>query len=168
MATTSKIQVTEGSGKNVATYSVTEDAVTKEIQRIVISNSAGTEMGTVASPFEVDLATTISGEDVTNDRMKVEQRFQGLMVATSTQILGAAGFIHTVTVMCNDSAPTAGTINVYDNPSNTGVKKLSIAITTTYFNPYTLILNEDCPNGIYVEFITTADVNVNIAYRLNA
>jgi hypothetical protein len=41
---TSKIQVTEGSGKNIATNSITEDAVTKDIQRIVLNDSTGTEI----------------------------------------------------------------------------------------------------------------------------
>lgn|SRR5574343_352547 len=38
---TSKIAVTEGSGKNIASYSVSEDAATKELQRIVESDSSG-------------------------------------------------------------------------------------------------------------------------------
>lgn len=41
---TSKIQVTEGSGKNIATHSITEDSVTKEIQRVVPSDSTGAEI----------------------------------------------------------------------------------------------------------------------------
>ena len=47
---TSSIPVTPGSGKNVATYSVSEDAVTKEVQRVVASNSSGVEAGTLANP----------------------------------------------------------------------------------------------------------------------
>lgn len=41
---TSKIAVTEGAGKNVATNSFTEDAVTKEVQRVVPNTSAGIEV----------------------------------------------------------------------------------------------------------------------------
>jgi hypothetical protein len=41
---TSKIQVSEGSGKNIATNSFSEDAVTKEITRVVINNSSGSEL----------------------------------------------------------------------------------------------------------------------------
>lgn len=44
MATTSKIALTEGSGKNMASYSISEDAVTKELQRIALSDSAGAEL----------------------------------------------------------------------------------------------------------------------------
>lgn len=41
---TSKVQVTEGLGKNIATYSLTEDAVTKDIQRVALNDSSGVEI----------------------------------------------------------------------------------------------------------------------------
>lgn len=82
----SRIQVTEGSGKNIATYDFSESAVTKELQRIVISTSAGTESGTTSSPFitqpahgktlkvvtgSVSATTTIISA-VTSKRLKVQ------------------------------------------------------------------------------------------------
>jgi len=54
---TSKIATTEGSGKYVATYSLTEDSVTKEVQRVTINDSTGTETGNVSNPFKVDIRT---------------------------------------------------------------------------------------------------------------
>jgi hypothetical protein len=51
---TSRIQVTEGSGKNVATHSFSEDAVTKEVQRVNINSSAGAEIGTAGAPIRTD------------------------------------------------------------------------------------------------------------------
>lgn len=44
MATTSKISVTEGTGKSMASYAITEDLITKDIQRVTPSNSAGVEI----------------------------------------------------------------------------------------------------------------------------
>jgi hypothetical protein len=44
---TSKIQVTEGSGKNLATNSFTEDTVTKEASRVVLNDSSGSEITTL-------------------------------------------------------------------------------------------------------------------------
>ena len=38
---TSSIAVTTGSGKNIATNSFSEDAVTKEIQRVTLGDSSG-------------------------------------------------------------------------------------------------------------------------------
>lgn len=43
---TSKIGATEGSGKNIATHSISEDAVTKELQRVVPSDSSGNDLTT--------------------------------------------------------------------------------------------------------------------------
>lgn len=65
MATTADIQVSEGSGKSIATYSVTEDAETKQLQRIVQADSAGVEKGTVANPQEIQtvpLGTIFNGK----------------------------------------------------------------------------------------------------------
>lgn len=58
---TSKIGVSEGSGKNVSTYSFTEDSVTKEIQRIVLGDSNGVEKGTAANPQIAAISPAIGG-----------------------------------------------------------------------------------------------------------
>lgn len=53
----SKIQVTEGSEgtlAQVATYSITESSVTKNLQRIVPNNLSGTETGTASTPLRTD------------------------------------------------------------------------------------------------------------------
>lgn len=58
---TSSIGVTAGSGKNIATYSFTEDAATKEIQRVTVSTSAGVDVAAFrADPSK--LATTDDAE----------------------------------------------------------------------------------------------------------
>lgn len=53
---TSRVAVTEGSGKNLATHSFSEDAVTKEVSRVNLNTSAGVETGVAASPLQVSLA----------------------------------------------------------------------------------------------------------------
>lgn len=54
--TTSDVKVTPGSGKNVATYSFSEDTETKEAQRVVLNDSTGTE---VSPAKAAQLPTTI-------------------------------------------------------------------------------------------------------------
>lgn len=76
----SRIQVTEGSGKNIATYDFSESAVTKELQRIVVSTSAGTESGTTGSPFVVSVNSLGHG--------KTLKTVTGTVSATTT-IVGA-------------------------------------------------------------------------------
>lgn len=44
MTTTSKIAATEGSGKNLATYSLSEDAVTKEVSRVALNDNVGADV----------------------------------------------------------------------------------------------------------------------------
>lgn len=56
----SQIAVTEGSGKNIASYSFSE-TTTKEAQRIVLNNSSGTEMGTVGNPLVVSATIDTTG-----------------------------------------------------------------------------------------------------------
>lgn len=44
MATTSTTDITAGSGTHVATYDIAEDGVTKKLQRVVVSTSAGADV----------------------------------------------------------------------------------------------------------------------------
>lgn len=50
---TSKITFDEGTTTNVATNTISEDAVTKHINRSILNNSSGTEIGTNANPIQI-------------------------------------------------------------------------------------------------------------------
>lgn len=115
--------------------------------------------------LKVVLATTIAGEDVTNDVAKVEQRFSYSLVTSDTAIKSAPGFLHTLTFSCNDAAPTAGTIDVYDNTAASGTKIFSWTCTTAAFAPCSVLIDAVFATGLYVDFTTTADVNVTVSYR---
>lgn len=116
----------------------------------------------------VTLETAISGEDITNDLLVTEQRYQGTMCTADTQVLGAPGFLHSLTFMCNDAAPTAGSIIVYDSLTEAGTQVFNHTFTTTPFMPFTVTFNRVMGTGIYVGFTTTNDVNVQVNYRANA
>jgi hypothetical protein len=60
----SKVAVTEGSGKNVATYAISEDATTKDLQRITLNDSAGSEITTL--PVSIAGTVTVGSHAVTN------------------------------------------------------------------------------------------------------
>lgn len=105
-------------------------------------------------------------EDNVANVAKVEHRYSSSGVLTSdTQVKASAGFVHTVTISQNDAAPTAGTIDIYDNTAASGTKIFTWTLTTAVFVPFTVILDVSVANGIYVDFTTTADVAVAIAYR---
>ncbi len=111
-------------------------------------------------------ARKIAGEDQTIDVMKVEERFSYSAVAVvDTQIKASAGFLHSVTISCNDAAPTAGSIIIYDNTAESGTIVFNHTFTTTPFVPFTIILDISMLTGIYVGMTTTGDVNFSCSFR---
>jgi hypothetical protein len=98
---TSKISVTEGSGKNLATNSISEDAVTKEISRVVINDSSGVEANidtsdvTVSSSALPTGAATSAKQDTGNTSLasidtKTPALGQALAAASVPVVLTAA------------------------------------------------------------------------------
>ena len=116
--------------------------------------------------LHVNLANLIAGEDLTNDVIKVEQRFSSSGPLTAdTLVKTGAGFLHSVTVS-PDAAPTIGTITLYDNTAESGTVLVPLWIaSTTWFAPFTLILDIPFTTGLYIGFTTTADVTVVASYR---
>lgn len=120
-----------------------------------VGNSDGTRLD----------STLHAGEDLTNNVQKVELRGTPILVSTDTLIKSGSGLLYAVIFQCNDSAPTAGNIDIYDNTTNSGTKLLSTAITTTFFMPDPVPVNGTFSTGLYIDFTTTADVNVTLIYR---
>lgn len=114
---------------------------------------------------KVTQATLLAGEDLTANVLKVEQRYSGSVVAADTLVKTGAGFLHTLTFSCNDAAPTAGSIIVYDNTAESGTQLFNHTFTTTPFVPFSVTLDVSFSTGLYVGFTTTADVNVTPSYR---
>lgn len=133
---------------------------------VFLTTSAGVDASdTTNNANKVTLATALAGEDVTNDVTKVEQRFAYSLVTSDTAVKSAPGFLHTLTFSCNDAAPTAGTIDVYDNTVASGTKIFSWTLPATAFAPCSVIIDAAFATGLYVAFTTTADVNVTVSYR---
>ncbi len=83
---TSKIQVSEGSGKNLATNSFTEDTVTKEVSRIVLNDSSGAEITTLpvsAVSLPLPSGASISANQQTDALTDTEIRATALPVSAS-------------------------------------------------------------------------------------
>ena len=130
------------------------------------NGDAATLQTDVNGNLKVTSATLHAGEDLTNNKQVVEHQYTPSGVLTSdTQVKGSAGFIHTVTFSCNDAAPTAGSIIIYNNTAESGTQIFNHTFTTTPFAPFTVTLDMVCSAGIYVGFTTTADVNVSVSYR---
>lgn len=100
------------------------------------------------------------------DRLTVEQNYTSSSPKTADALIKTgAGFLHTVTFSCNDAAPTAGSVIIYDNTAESGTVLYSETFTTTAFRGYTVHLDVKFNNGLYVGFTTTNDVNVVCSYR---
>jgi len=86
-------------------------------------------------------------------------------LAADGQVKAGGGVLHSLTFSCNDAAPTAGSIIVYDSLTETGTEIYNETFTTTPFRGYTVVLDVAFKTGLYVGFTTTADVNVTVSYR---
>lgn len=111
------------------------------------------------------LATLLAGEDLTADVLKVEERYTAVLKSADAQVKAGAGFLHALTFSCNDAAPTAGSIIVYDSLTETGTQIFNHTFTTTPFVPFTVIIDGTFGTGLYIGFTTTNDVNVTVSYR---
>lgn len=111
------------------------------------------------------LATAIAGENLTYNRLMTMPMYSYSAVAVAdVQIKASSGILHTVTITCNDAAPTAGSIIIYDNTAESGTQVFNHTFTTTPFVPLTVVLDYTMATGIYIGFTTTADVNVSCSF----
>lgn len=114
---------------------------------------------------KVTLATTIAGEDITNDVHKVEQRFTPFSVTAEGSQKSGAGFLHTVTIAPTTATPTAGLLTIYDNTAESGTVLYSEWVFATTPG-HTVTLDVAVSTGIYVGFdATLANVRVSGSYR---
>ena len=124
------------------------------------------ELANSTTGVPVTLATKVAGEDITNDVLKVEGQFSYKAVtAADAQVKAGAGFLHCITFSCNDAAPTAGSIIVYDSLTEANAQIFNHTFTTTPFVPFTVFFDCVFATGLYLGFTTTADVNVSVSYR---
>lgn len=93
------------------------------------------------------------------------EAYQFAKVTSDTAVKSGTGVLHTLTFSCNDAAPTAGSVIVYDNTAESGTEIFNHTFTTTPFAPFSVTLDAAFATGLYVGFTTTADVNVTVTYR---
>lgn len=104
------------------------------------------------------LAVQVAGEDLSNDVLKVEQRFNNTYIstATTTTIKTGAGLLHTIVV----NGGTAGTVIVYDNTAASGTILASFD-STNALATYTF----DCSFSTGLTIITAAATKLSVNYR---
>lgn len=86
--TTSAVDVTSGTGTHVATYSITEDAETKQIQRTALNDASGANTATVRAgsslPAASDPALVVTYRDALTPGPKARSASAPVVVATNT------------------------------------------------------------------------------------
>lgn len=112
-----------------------------------------------AGDVPVTLQNVLACEDVLNDRCKVEMSYTRTKVTADASVKAAPGYVESFSCAPNDSAPTAGTIVLYDNTEESGTELFRFEVTTTYFLPWSVDIHAPAAIGIYVGYTTTADVN---------
>jgi len=110
------------------------------------------------------LATTLAGEDVVNDVLKVEQRFAPINVSADTLVKSGPGQLHLMTCS-SDATATAGSIILYDNTAESGTVLHTFTVAAAYYQPFTIWFDVSFSVGLYVGYTTTADVNCTVSYR---
>lgn len=122
---TSKVSVTEGSGKNLATNSISEDAVTKEISRVVLNTSAGAEITPATTASDTSLAVIDDWDE--SDRAKVNP------IVGQAGVAGGSGTVSALTqrvVLATDVALPAGTNAIGKLAANSGVDIGDVDVTS--------------------------------------
>ncbi|MBU0598798.1 hypothetical protein KKF61_07500 [Patescibacteria group bacterium] len=75
-------------------------------------------------------------------------------------------FVHTITYSPTDAAATAGTVAILDAvAAGNNATTTLIYFPAAAFEAVTITLDQVFDTGVYVDFTTTADVNVSISYK---
>lgn len=155
---TSSAGLREGTDKNIATYSFTEDGQTKHLQRVSLASSDGTSVTDSSTGVKVTLGTKIAGEDLTNDVIKSETRGSSIAISTATTTTAKSGAGHLNTLRCVGG--TLGNVTVYDNTAASGTVLLP---TVTPVANGVLLENIDFSTGITI--VTAAATVLTGSYR---
>ncbi len=100
-----------------------------------------------------------------NGDYSVSETYLAKNVTSDTLVKNGKTFVHTVTYSPTDEAATAGSIHILNATATGSGTTTSYYLTAAYHEPVTIILDEYFDTGLYVDFDTTADVNVNVSYR---
>lgn len=118
-----------------------------------------------AGNLKTTLATTVAGEDITNDVLKVEQRFSFLNIVAgqaTTVVKSGAGFLHSI--VFNGTATATNTTTVYDNTAASGTV-IAIPAATSVTAPTSVIYNCSFATGLTIITATANGANMTVIFR---
>lgn len=136
------------------------------LSNITLNDGEGAAIGLdVNGNAKVTLATTIAGEDVPNDVLKVEQRFSYSHIAAgqaTTTVKSGAGFLHAI--VFGGAATATNTTTIYDNTAASGTV-ISIPAATAVASPITVVYDVAFTTGLTIITATANGCDMTVAYR---
>jgi len=118
----------------------------------------------VNANLKTSMGTLIAGEDLTNNVLKVEQRFSYTNVATTatTVIKASAGFLHAIVI----NTPLAtGSLTIYDNTAGSGTKIATITLPAALVSG-AITLTYNCAFGTGLTIVgATANIDYTAIWR---
>lgn len=118
---------------------------------------------TVNGFIREDLGTLIAGEDLTNNRLDVEQHFgysTEITANTTTTVKSGAGFLHTVYI--NQKGASSNTATLYDNTAGSGTV---IATIDTTANVGSIVYDVAFSTGLTIVTATGTAPHLGVSYR---
>ena len=94
-----------------------------------------------------------------------QAKYNTISVAADKAVCTGPGVLHTVAHFQADAEPTAGSVVVYDNTTNSGRILYRVYWPAAAFIPSSVILDIAFERGIYVDFTDTTDVNLVLTYK---
>ena len=105
----------------------------------------------------------ISGEDQTNDLIKVENRYshKNLAANATTTVKSTPGFLHSLVI--NKIGATANTITIYDNTAGSGT--VIATIDSTIASAPTRLYDVQFTTGLTVVIASGTAADITLSYR---
>lgn len=146
-------------------------------QRLWVATTSGTYYGYVAATSSTLVLATSTGLTAGtiptsnsayyyNGGARVQDFNLQSYVTADTLVKSGKGFVHTITFSPTDAAATGGSIAILDaTTAGNNATTTLFYVPAAAMVPVTITLDQTFDTGIYVDFTTTADVNVSISYR---
>lgn len=111
---------------------------------------------------KITLATLIAGEDLTNNVLKVEERFSYASITSNatTTVKSGAGFLHRIVI--NTKGASSNTATIYDNTAGSGTK---IGTLDTTGGTASLTYNCAFSTGLTIVTSTGTSADLTVIYR---
>ena len=164
---------TAGSGRRLlVTFTPTPGA---DESRLWIATSSGVYYGykTATSSYGVATSTGLTAGTLPrvnsaylfNSGVAEDNTWLKAYVTADTLVKSGPTLVHSITYSPSDAEATAGSIIIFDALTPGTGTSTTYGVPAAAIAPNTIILNQMFENGLYVDFVTTADVNVNISYK---